>query len=113
MEESLVEVPKVLGDVFEAVVCAVFLDCGMNLELVWKVILPMFMPFIGKSLVCLLGENKSKYNLVETPAKFVIAKISIRKLGSSSVLIHCNACEITSALLALMKIPAYGSKALR
>ena len=28
-----------------------------------------------------------KYNFVETPRKFIIAKLSIRKLGSSSVLI--------------------------
>ena len=49
---------------------------------------------------------KLKYNFVETPRKFIIAEISIRnKLGSSSVLI--------SLLLALMKIRAYGSKALR
>ena len=49
VEESLVEVPKVLGDVFEALICAIFLDSGMNLELVGKIVLPMFMPFIGKN----------------------------------------------------------------
>jgi hypothetical protein len=38
---------------------------------------------------------------VETPRKFITAKLSIRKPGSSSV------------LLALMKIRAYGSKALQ
>lgn len=47
VEESSVEVPKVLGDVFEAVICALFLDSGMNFELVWKVLFPMFKPFIG------------------------------------------------------------------
>ena len=30
---------------------------------------------------------KSKYNFVKTPRKFIIAKLSIRKLGSSSVLV--------------------------
>ena len=30
---------------------------------------------------------KLKYNFVETPRKFIIAELSIRKLGSSSVLI--------------------------
>ena len=35
-----------------------------------------------------------RYNLVETPRKFTVAKLSIRKLGPSS-------------LLALMKIRAY------
>ena len=41
------------------------------------------------------------FSFVETPRKFIIAELSIRKLGSSSV------------LLALMKIQAYGSKALQ
>ena len=40
----------------------------------------------------------SLYSFVETPRKFVIAKLSIRKLRSSSL---------------LMKIRAYGSKALK
>ena len=44
-------------------------------------------------------------SFVETPRKFIIAELSIRKLGSSSVLIIL--------LLALMKIRAYGSKALQ
>ena len=43
------------------------------------------------------------FSFVETPRKFIIAELSIRKLGSSSVLI----------ILALMKIRAYGSKALQ
>jgi hypothetical protein len=41
---------------------------------------------------------------VETPRKFISAKLSIRKPGSSSVL---------KILLALTKIRAYGSKALQ
>jgi hypothetical protein len=44
---------------------------------------------------------------VETPREFITAKFSIRKPGSSSVLI------IYDILLALMKIQAYGSKALQ
>ena len=35
-------------------------------------------------LVFLRGDYKSKYNFVETLRKFTIAKLSIRKLGSSS-----------------------------
>ena len=49
----------------------------------------------------LKAAGKFKYNFVETPRKFITAKLSIRKLGSSSL------------LLALTKIRAYGSKALR
>ena len=35
-----------------------------------------------KFLVCLHG-YESKYNFVETPRKFIIAKFTIRRLGSS------------------------------
>ena len=48
-------------------------------------------------------------SFVETPRKFIIAELSIRKLGSSSVLIIL----LIIVLLALMKIRAYGSKALQ
>ena len=50
------------------------------------------------------------FSFVETPRKFIIAELSIRKLGSSSVLIILL---IIIVLLALMKIRAYGSKALQ
>lgn len=33
-----VDVPKVVGDLFESIVGAVFLDCGLNLEQTWDVI---------------------------------------------------------------------------
>ena len=52
--------------------------------------------------VCMVN-IKFKYNFVETPRKFIIAKLSIRKLGSSSGII------IMAVLLALMKIRAYGT----
>ena len=48
------------------------------------------------------------FSFVETPRKFIIAELSIRKLGSSSMLII-----LLIVLLALMKIGAYGSKALQ
>ena len=47
-------------------------------------------------------------SFVETPRKFIIAELSIRKLGSTSVLII-----LLALLLALMKIRAYESKALQ
>ena len=60
-----------------------------------------------------------KYSFVETPRKFIIAELSIREIGSSSVLIIMINKKNSSAnynnnalLLALMKIRAYGSKAL-
>ena len=41
---------------------------------------------ISSLYVCMVN-IKLKYNFVETPRKFIIAELSIRKLGSSSVLI--------------------------
>ena len=57
-------------------------------------------------------------SFVETPRKFIIAELSIRKLGSSSVLIILLLLIVLLillliVLLALMKIRAYGSKALQ
>ena len=47
-------------------------------------------------------------SFVETPRKFIIAELLIRKLGSTSMLII-----LLALLLVLMKIRAYGSKALQ
>lgn len=41
-----VEVPKVLGDLFEAVAGALYLDCRQDLETVWRVYLPILKPSI-------------------------------------------------------------------
>lgn len=41
-----VEVPKALGDIFESVAGAIFLDSGMSLDAVWKVYYPMMKPEI-------------------------------------------------------------------
>ena len=37
IQGELVEVPKVLGDLFESILGAVFLDSGHSLSAVWKV----------------------------------------------------------------------------
>ena len=48
-EESVeVEVPKALGDLFEAVAGALFVDCGQDLETVSQVYLPILKPSIGE-----------------------------------------------------------------
>lgn len=43
-----VDVPKVLGDVFESLVGAIYLDCGKNLNTVWKVVYNLMKEEIGK-----------------------------------------------------------------
>lgn len=36
-EAEDVEVPKALGDIFESIAGAIFLDSNMSLDMVWKV----------------------------------------------------------------------------
>ena len=47
-DEEGIEAPKVLGDVFESVAGAVFLDSGMDLIATWRVYYSMMKPYIGK-----------------------------------------------------------------
>ncbi len=42
-----VEVPKALGDIFESVAGAIFLDSGMSLDAVWKVYYKIMKAEIG------------------------------------------------------------------
>lgn len=44
------EVPKALGDVFESVAGAIFLDSGMSLDAVWRVYYRMMRAEIGEIL---------------------------------------------------------------
>lgn len=54
-EAEDVEVPKALGDVFESVAGAIFLDSKMSLDAVWLVYHHMMKNEIGKKmLLCLL-----------------------------------------------------------
>lgn len=46
VEAEDVEVPKALGDVFESVAGAIFLDSGMSLDMVWKIYSNMMRPEI-------------------------------------------------------------------
>ena len=42
-----VEIPKVLGDIFESVAGAIYLDSNMSLDTVWKVYYPLMIQQIG------------------------------------------------------------------
>ena len=59
---------------------------GEQYELSFKVSL-IKCSLVLSSLYVFMVNIKLKYNFVETPRKFIIAKLSIRKLRSSSVLI--------------------------
>ncbi|XP_021568565.1 endoribonuclease Dicer [Carlito syrichta] len=47
-KEEDIEVPKAMGDVFESLAGAVYMDSGMSLEAVWRVYYPMMRPLIEK-----------------------------------------------------------------
>lgn len=50
-----VEVPKALGDIFESVAGAIFLDSGMSLDAVWKVYFKMMKNEIGTvNVLCVI-----------------------------------------------------------
>ena len=43
-----IEAPKPLGDVFESVAGAIFLDSGLDITKVWRVCYPMLEKYISK-----------------------------------------------------------------
>jgi dsRNA-specific ribonuclease len=47
-EEDL-EVPKAMGDIFESLAGAIYMDSRMSLETVWQVYYPMMRPLIGEA----------------------------------------------------------------
>ncbi|XP_037096546.1 endoribonuclease Dicer isoform X1 [Syngnathus acus] len=47
-KEEDIEVPKAMGDIFESLAGAIYMDSGMSLETVWRVYYPMMRPLIEK-----------------------------------------------------------------
>ncbi|XP_075398675.1 endoribonuclease Dicer-like [Tenrec ecaudatus] len=47
-KEEGIQVPKAMGDIFESLAGAIYMDSGMLLETVWKVYYPMMRPLIEK-----------------------------------------------------------------
>jgi dsRNA-specific ribonuclease len=46
-DDEDIEIPKALGDIFESVAGAIYLDSGMSLDAVWTVYFRMMKPHIG------------------------------------------------------------------
>ena len=46
-EDDDVEPPKVLGDLLESLAGAIFMDSGMDLQVVWETLGPLFTEKIG------------------------------------------------------------------
>ena len=51
-ETEAIDVPKALGDVFESVAGAIWMDCGYSLDQVWKVYFKLLKPEIGNLFSC-------------------------------------------------------------
>jgi len=49
--EEYVDVPNVLGDIFKSLIGALYLDCGRELILVWKICYNFLHKEIGKSKI--------------------------------------------------------------
>lgn len=47
-KEEDIEVPKAMGDIFESLAGAIYMDSNMSLEMVWQVYYPMMRPLIEK-----------------------------------------------------------------
>ena len=85
-EEEGIEAPKVLGDIFESVAGAIFLDSGMDLSKTWDVYYRMMKPYIGKLAIATLDHPPIQGNHPPpSPGKSLIS----RKLRGLS----CNKLE--------------------
>lgn len=45
-----IEGPKMMGDIFESLIGAIFLDCLGDLDKVWQVLLPLWKPYLDKCI---------------------------------------------------------------
>ena len=60
-----VDVPKVLGDIFESVIGAVYLDSNKNINKVWNVIYSLMKNEIGNLKNIILKNWKIRFNKFE------------------------------------------------
>ena len=63
-DDEDMEIPKALGDIFESVAGAIYLDSGMSLDAVWAVYYRMMKPHIGKGFYLILQVGTSTGILV-------------------------------------------------
>lgn len=58
-KEEDIEVPKAMGDIFESLAGAIYMDSGMSLEMVWQVYYPMMRPLIGTAAPLQKKQNQN------------------------------------------------------
>lgn len=61
-KEEDIEVPKAMGDIFESLAGAIYMDSGMSLETVWQVYYPMMRPLIGELFLLMMMTEKEGGN---------------------------------------------------
>lgn len=49
-----IDIPKVLGDLFESLIAAIYLDCNRNLNFVWKICYSLMENEISKLQKCII-----------------------------------------------------------
>lgn len=70
-KEEDIEVPKAMGDIFESLAGAIYMDSGMSLEMVWQVYYPMMRPLIGTASFQKITNNKVPSAMKRTKLIFV------------------------------------------
>lgn len=58
---DLVDLPKSVADIFEALIGAVFIDCQFSLDRVWEIFFPLFKVELGKIFVVVVVLSKVFY----------------------------------------------------
>lgn len=91
-----IEVPKALGDVFESIAGAVFLDSGCSLDAVWSVFYPMmrgaidqFTAVVPKSPIRELLEMEPETAKFGRPERLVDGKVCLSPMSIISDIINC------------------------
>ncbi|XP_065660729.1 endoribonuclease Dicer isoform X3 [Hydra vulgaris] len=86
------QAPKVLGDLFESVAGAIFLDSGLNLVTVWKIYYPLLKPVIDKYMIKLprhpavdLFEKYPKANIDFTNGEVVSCTVKFGKKNGLNI----------------------------
>lgn len=60
-KEEDIEVPKAMGDIFESLAGAIYMDSEMSLETVWQVYYPMMRPLIGEDEMRTVVESRQHF----------------------------------------------------
>lgn len=76
-KEEDIEVPKAMGDIFESLAGAIYMDSRMSLETVWQVYYPMMRPLIGETLTLVWMFESSHRRLFVSSFLFLLQRNSL------------------------------------